>query len=195
MTIINKNTLNKAVIEYFKDYVPLCYVTLNSKIVLKNKYQIEEKSALLDRKIQVVMRWMKNYIVGKSNAERVKAFAFYEAGTANSVLHAHIIVAIKGNTTRAITDIDEFLKKKWQRLRNSDSLRAPSPVLSEKLKKMLRWISIAKSDSLFPWERETLKDNNVHVRDVPDIEKAVCYSSKDFMRSMQAQQFCSYMPM
>jgi hypothetical protein len=127
-------------------------MAINSNQYNVRHYQIEDKSIDFDRKLQVLIQYLKEFIAGKRGLDSVKAAVHYEV-SANGNLHAHVIVALIGETTRSIDDVQNFITRKWKKLRSNDDIRNYKTMLTEKQKMFQRWIGIGRGGNKFPWEQ------------------------------------------
>lgn len=190
---MQRDELIKGVEQYFSGYTPRFFVTLNTKIIVHKPHEIELKSIAADRKVGVMMGWLKEYCMGKSRTNLMRAYAFYEAGKQNGVLHAHVIVAMNGETARTLDNLSLFVGRKWKNLRLKDyersRVKSPYP---EHLTKLRNMMDAARSDKIEPWDVHL--DTNTDIREVHSLTGASNYSMKDFVSSINLHQFCNAMP-
>ena len=190
---MKRDELIKGVDQYFSGYTPRLFVTLNTKIIVHKEHEIELKSIAADRKVGVMIGWLKEYCMGESRTSLMKAYAFYEAGKKNGVLHAHVIVATKGEITRSLDDLNLYVGRKWKNLRAKDYERSSTTTIyPEHLKKLRNLMDAARSDKVEPWD--VYLDTNTDVRDAYSLSGAGNYSTKDFASSINLHQFCNAMP-
>ncbi len=189
---MNRDELIRGVDEYFAGYTPRFFVTLNSKVIVYKPHEIELKSIIVDRKVGVMLRWLKEYCMGSNRTDLMKAYAFYEVGKRNGVLHAHVVVAMKGETTRTLNDLALYVGRKWKDLRQKDYERSSKIMYSEKWKKLRNIMDTARSDKVEPWD--VYLDSNTDVREIYSLSGASGYSTKDLVSNRNLHQFCSAMP-
>lgn len=80
-----------------------------------------------DIQIEKLIHWLNVYCYGnnfklKRNKKRLYTVGASEVGTANQGLHMHLIIMHNNDTQRTDQDIEKFIRKKWCRLINTNSI-------------------------------------------------------------------------
>ena len=96
-------------------FVPTFYVTLNTETFIpKNRHhRIEDLSIDLNRKVDVLVGGLSEYLLAEKQKYLVRPEWFTEVGTNSGILHCHIIVSVAEVTRKSLREIRNFVDRKW----------------------------------------------------------------------------------
>lgn len=123
MRIITRKQLEQALREYIGDNRKGCFITLLTNTKMSQFYDpgFSAKKALLDAHIVQVCKCIgrkyfgNQYQIGKTD-HLVRFVSAVEVGGTTGRLHAHLVVAHDGSTTRSLEEIKNYLDQLWSRM-------------------------------------------------------------------------------
>lgn len=191
MVFMDRSLLKSVVDEYLCGFDSLYMVTLDDALLFRQNGLKEIQFISTQRKVEVMVDWLREKLVGKSGSQNFRAVSFFEDGRSSGMIHAHVLVGLKSGTDRSVDWMRGYVQRKWDKLRRTHSERTFRHVQSESIRRIIRFVSMAQCDEILPWEIEF--DGNSDVREIYDLKHLVGYASKDFTANLTIHQFSSYM--
>ena len=120
--IIHRQVLANEWSKWFIGFNHGYWITLNSKIEVAglSDYRVPSRVTNLGTKIGQYLEHLnefcfgRKYIRSEQNA-KLQTLVGYEVGSDTGMIHAHIIAAHTGNTTRSIQQVKDFSIRKWSK--------------------------------------------------------------------------------
>ena len=118
-----REQLEQGLREYVGDNREGCFITLLTDTKMSQFYDphFQPKKELLDKKIVQVCKCIgtkffgRQYQLGKSD-HLIRFVSAVEVGGTSGRLHAHLVAAHKGNTTRSLDEIKHYIAQLWSRM-------------------------------------------------------------------------------
>lgn len=110
MAEYNKEKLIEGVKNELFNYETGIFITLNA---------LTQDNVKFECQVEQLAYWLNCYCYGrcfKKGKKRLKIIGASELGTVNQGLHMHLMVMHKNDTERILSEIEDYIRKKWYRL-------------------------------------------------------------------------------